>query len=250
MRHNSSLKYTIAVLILLSCAPSLSQTSSANSYDKVLTAVVKAHGADKALSCNSISLGMDVLTDPTTGLSYDGHIFIKPDRFRLEYKMDPTFTYRMGFDGNQAWLIASPKATQAKKLDLLQTGLFKFYSLIFSTRWLGYLRAQGGDLKYNGQESYRGIKTEILQANVDTVGYADFLIDANTHLLKAIRFNFPGESQPHYEIVYESYTDQNGVKIPARIDIFRNKLHYRSYKVKEAKLCQNIDDAVFASDLK
>jgi hypothetical protein len=250
MRRNYAIVAAVAVLILLNCASVFPVYSRSNSPAKLLDAVVKAHGADKALACASVVLDLDVITDPTTGQAFGGHIFVQSERFRLEYLLSPGFTYRMGFDGSQAWLIGSPKAAGPKKLDLLQVGLFKFYALAFSTRWLGYLRTHADALKYGGKESYRGFNTEVLQANVDTIGNADFLVDASSHLLKAIRFIFPGESQPHYEIIYQSYTDQNGVQVPQTIDIYRNELHYRRYRVKEARLCEKIDDSIFAPDLK
>jgi len=115
----------------------------------------------------------------------------------------------MGFDGSQAWLIRLAEGYGGrKKLDLLQVGLFKFYALASPARWLAYLRDHADTLKYGGQESYRGFNTEVLQTNVDTIGNADFLVDARSHLLKAIRFIFPGGTQPHYEIIYQSYTEQ------------------------------------------
>ncbi|HYP27486.1 MAG TPA: hypothetical protein VE262_12280 [Blastocatellia bacterium] len=240
----------VVAAILLCCLPTPSSQKAAGAPGKLLNDVIQAHGSQKALSCDSILLNIDVLLDPKDGRSAKGAIAVKPDRFRLEYEIAPGNKYRMGYDGSQAWLISSATARAAKRLDLLQVGLFQFYSLAFSSRWLGHLKAQAASLKHAGRETYRGAPAEVLQANIEPIGNVDFLIDAKTSLLKGVRFIFPAEGQPDYEITYDSYMDKDGMKVPGVIDIYRNNSHYRQYKVREVRVCENISDDLFAPDIK
>jgi hypothetical protein len=239
----------IATAVLLTCLPATSFPSNADTPGALLNKVIRAHGDKKALSCNSISLNIDVTLHPQKDATYNGKILVKSDLFRYEYRIGPDHLYRMGYDGAQAWLISEPNAKTAKKLDLLQVGLFKLYSLVFSMRWLAYLKSQTNQLKYGGQESYLGSATEILVANVETIGNTEFLIDAKTYLLKAIRFVFPGERRPYYEIIYDSYVDRDHIKMPGQINIFRNQEPFRNYKIKETHVCEPISDARFVPDI-
>ncbi len=239
---------TLAVSTLLCFAPAISKSANGPSAAKLLHDTIQAHGGQRALSCGSITLDVDAtLVDPN-GVRCDGRIIVKPRKFRLEYKLSPNHLYRMGYDGSDAWLIDAPGQKLAKKLDLVQEGIFKFYALVFSTGWLHQLQSSSAGVKYGGRETYNGAETEILQANVDIIGGVDYLIDTRTHLLKALRFNFPGEWQPSYEVAYDSYFNRDGVRTPGRISIFRDKKHYREYRIREARLCGEIPDSVFKAD--
>lgn len=249
MRRYNSMLIGLIPLILLCSSPVVSSIPGDGAAKKLLKETTESHGGAKALSCNSITLDFDVAFVDPKRFEGTGRIVTKPDRFRLEYNLNPGLQYRYGYDGAQAWAIGYPDTSKTIQLDMVQATLFKFYGLVFSTRWLQYLHAQGSNLKYGGQESYGGVQTEILQANVDVLGNVDFLIEMKTHLLKAVRFNFPGEWQPHYEIIYGSYVDHNGINIPKQIDIFRDKKHYRDYKIKEVHLCEEIANSVFAPSL-
>ncbi|MEN3330902.1 MAG: hypothetical protein V7641_267 [Blastocatellia bacterium] len=249
MKRNLTRLFSLVIIATFCCTPGICAPSDSEAA-KLLNNVIRAHGAQRALSCNSIVLDVDVLLNPQDGTPTNGQIFVKANLFRLEYDLSPTSRYRMGYDGNQAWILASSAAKTPKTLDLLQVRLFQFYALIFSPRWIAFLKDQSGTLRYGGQETYRGAKTEVLQANVETIGNVDFLVESNTYLLKGIRFVFPGEKQPHYEISYDSYVNTNGLKIAKTIDIFRNNLLYREYKIKAAKPCNEVADAVFAPDIK
>lgn len=236
-----------SILIFL---PNSVSSLSDDETRKLLDQVIRAHGSQRILSCNSVVLYLDVTLNPESDQSSEGKIIVKSNRFRLEYDMGAGFKYRMGYDGSQAWLFASPKADSPKKLDLLQIGLFQFYSLIFSPRWLEYLKSHAGTLKYGGRQAYEGASTAVLKANIESIGNVDFLIDVKTHLLKAVHFIFPGENRPRYEIRYDAYHNNDGIKVPGVIDIYRNRLHYRRYKVKESKVCIDVPDAVFSAATK
>lgn len=248
MKRNLTRLLSLVIIMTFCCIPAPSASSDSQAA-KLLDKVIRAQGAQRALACDSIVLDVDVLLNPQDGTPSHGQIFVKSNLFRLEYDLSPTSRYRMGYDGDHAWLMASAAAKAPKILDLLQVRLFQFYALIFSPQWLAYLKDQSANLRYGGHETYRGAKVEVLQANVETIGSVDFLVESGTYLLKALRFVFPTEGQPRYEVTYNSYMDNNGLKLPQRIGIFRNNLYYREYKIKAAKPCEQVAKAVFAPDI-